>query len=193
MSAKGPCRRGSAKKSGTVQSAPPRTATAVRPRVGTAVSTRSGGASSKSASTASSPSVRKPIQAAAAKYSADDTCVEDDAEASVSRKMTSRARRASLGRFSDASFARPVKRSRWTTVGSSPGRNVAAEKPSHPRYTSPATFIAASETRTGRPRRARHQRNARQSSKSRMALRLAPPVHASGSGARNAAGASTRR
>ncbi len=67
VSAKGPCRRGSAKKSGTVHSAPATTATAVSPRVGTAVSTRSGGASSKSASTASSPSVRNPIQAAAAK------------------------------------------------------------------------------------------------------------------------------
>ena len=65
--AKGPCRRGSAKKSGTVQAAAAPIATADIPGVGTLASTRSGGASEKSARTASRPRVRNPSQAIPAK------------------------------------------------------------------------------------------------------------------------------
>ena len=108
--------------------------------------------------------------------------------------MTSSARRASLGRFSDASLASPVKSSRCATDGSKPGRSVAAEKPSHPRYARPATFMRRVRE-AHRPARARAATRAGRgrARTGRMALRLAPPVQASGNGARNAAGASTSR
>jgi hypothetical protein len=191
--ANGLCSRGRAKNRGAVRRAPPTRAIAVRPPVGTARRTRSGGGSSKSASTASRPSVRKPIHAIAAKYAREATWVEEEAAASVRRNTTSSASRASLGRLREASLASAVKSRRCDTERSSPSLRVAVSKPSHRRYTTPATFSTASETPTGRPDRARHHRKRSATSKRRMPKRLEPPVQRSGSGAIRAAGAIARK
>ncbi len=60
-------------------------------------------------------------------------------------------------------------------------------------YATPRTFCAASESRTGFPARARHQRKTTPRTKAATALRLAPCVKSSGSGATIAAGASASR
>ncbi len=118
-----------------------------------------------------------------------------DAEASVSRKTTSRARRASLGRLSDASLARPVKSSRCATDGRSPVRQRRRREREPHEVREPGTFMHGVRDADGpAAARARHQSAATPGSYSeRRPCGWRAPVQSRGSGARRAAGASASR
>jgi len=74
------------------------------------------------------------------------------------RKITRRAVRASDGRLSDASLAIAVNRRRCETERRRPGLSIAVSTPSQKKYERPIVLRTASDSRTGRPARARRKR-----------------------------------